>query len=57
MEMPLLQFSLRSGCLILNYGLDCIVLDSHYFNVMSNSHGIMRFDGYLVIENITLLVN
>ena len=35
----------------LNYGLDCIVLDSYSFNVVS--HGIMHFGGYLTIGNMT----
>ena len=39
---------------ILNYGLDCIVLDSYSFNVVS--HGIKRFGGYLILGNMSLHV-
>ena len=36
---------------IFKYGLDCIVLDSLFFDVVSQR--IMRFNGYIIIGNMT----
>ena len=47
---------IKKCLLILNYGLDCIVLDSHSFNVVSKSWTNARFGGYLIIGNMTLHV-